>query len=660
MIIAEEMDIAWRNVVVAQADFHKRYGDQFAGGSLGVRVNWEEMRKVGATVREIFRLAGANYWKTSIENCITSEGFVIHTQTSESRSYGSLIAIAKDIPLPAEAEFKKPQEYRIVGRKDIPSNPDIDRIVSGKLLYASDIKLDGMLYASVERAPFFEAQVDSVDDSEALKISGVRSVIVLNNENWGGRLLQSNSPNFVSGVAVIASNTFAAFQGRKALKISWKGNANQESSELLRGLFEEKIQSDGVLIRDDGHIVSNDSATIEATYFVPFLAHVPMEPMNCVAHYQEKACEIWAPTQNPEYIVQGISKVLSLPEEKLKIHLIRAGGAFGRRYYADFCIDAALLSKITNAPVKVTWTREDDIHYDYFRPASLHKMKAVLDYNKKKIVYWKHKMAGTSRSAYLGWQDPPHDSEMDAYTFPAGFVPNLRYEFVHVPSQVPLGQWRSVSDSANLFVIQSFLAEVALALRKDPIDFYLSLLGSRPEVPVFGNFKLNTLRLRNVVEMVKRKSNWDSIREHYTGYGFAAGYSQGSFVALTAKVQVVENRLKILNITAAVDCGLVINPSGARAQVEGCIIEGLSAALFDKIEIEASSVKQSNFHDYRWLRLSSTPQIEVHFIESTEPPRGLGEPVLPMVAPAVCNAIQNATGKNIRELPITDHGFVVV
>jgi isoquinoline 1-oxidoreductase beta subunit len=380
--------------------------------------------------------------------------------------------------------------------------------------------------------------------------------------------------------------------------------------------------------------------------------------MNCTAHFRDEACEIWAPTQNPEYIIQGVGKLLGLTEDKIKINMVRAGGAFGRRYYADFCIDTVLLSKIAAAPIKVVWTREDDIHYDYFRPAGLHQMKAVIDPGTK-IVYWRHKIAGTSRSAYLGWQDPPHDSEMDSYTFPAGFIPNLEFEFVHTPSRVPLGQWRSVSDSSNLFVIQSFLDEISHTLKKDPINFFLSLLGDKKEVHVFGKFFLNTERLRNVIELLKKRGNWGSKKKIHQGYGFAAGYSQGSFVALMATVQVVANQIKILKIVTAVDCGFVINPSGARAQVEGSIIEGLSAALFNKIDIESSFVKQSNFNDYKWIRQNSVPHIDIHFIDSAESPRGLGEPVLPMVAPAICNAIHNACGKRMYNLPVCDNGFTI-
>jgi isoquinoline 1-oxidoreductase beta subunit len=659
LIIAEEMDVAWKDVKVTQADVDKKFGSQFAGGSLGVRLNWQTMREAGASIRAIFRQAAAIRWNTTIDHCLTENGTVINQITGQKISYGALIPEAKDIQPPKELVFKAPGEYNHIGNASIAPNADLTDIVSGRLRYASDHVSDNMLYASIERAPFFEGQVESVDDSDALKIPGVRHVFVLNNKDYGGRLLQPNSPNFVSGVAVLASNTWAAMQSRKALKIKWSEKPKNEDTASLRKTFDQKINESGELVRRDGKDLAAQTFDIESTYLVPFLAHVPMEPMNCVAHFHDNQCEVWIPTQNPEYVMHGLTKVLALPEDRIKINMVRAGGAFGRRYYADFAIDTALLSKKAGVPVKVTWTREDDLRYDYFRPSSLNQLKARIDPVTGKILSWKHKQAGTSRNSYLGREGPAYDTEMDSYNFPAGFVQDLKFEFVHVTSKVPLGQWRGIADSVNLFVILCFMDEIAFKVKRDPIEYFQEFLGDKDEVPVFEDFKLNVLRLRNIINRVRDVSGWRNKREPHIGYGFAAGYTQSAFVAVVAAVRVQENRLQIMKVTVVVDCGLVINPSGARAQVEGSVIEGLSSALFNKIYIEDSSVATVNFHQYKWIRMKDVPEIDVHFVPGAATPRGLGEPVLPLVAPALCNAIFNASGKRIYSLPTLDNGFEV-
>jgi isoquinoline 1-oxidoreductase beta subunit len=378
--------------------------------------------------------------------------------------------------------------------------------------------------------------------------------------------------------------------------------------------------------------------------------------MNCAARHVDGKVEIWAPTQNPGGLAEAVAAALKIETGAVTVHVMRSGGAFGRRYYSDFAVDAALLARQSGRPVKVVWSREDDIRHGYFRPAGVHRIRAKVD-GQGKVTEWQHRLAGHSRAAYLERDDPPWDTELDQYTFPAGFIPNLLLEHVFVPSRIPLGQWRAIAPSANVFVVSSALDELAHRAGEDPAAFLLRLVGEADSVPVTERFSLDTARLRGVIREVTKAAGWrqplgwgDGETRH--GRGIAACYDQGSWVAEVAEVTVSKGKLKVDRIVAAVDCGRVINPQNASNQVEGAIMDGLSAALMGEITVIKGVVEQSNFHDYPLLRLNQAPVIEVHFIESENDPRGLGEPPLPPLAPAVCNAIFAATGQRIRRLPL--------
>jgi isoquinoline 1-oxidoreductase beta subunit len=374
-----------------------------------------------------------------------------------------------------------------------------------------------------------------------------------------------------------------------------------------------------------------------------------MEPMNCTAHVQQDRVEVWAPTQNPPMAAEAVAKVLGIEQEKVTIHVMRSGGAFGRRYYADFITDTVLLSRQFKRPVKVVWTREDDIRYDYFRPASAQRVVAATDSNGK-ISHWHQKVASHPRETYL--ERDGSVAEIASYEFPAGFVPNLLYEYAAVPARIAIGQWRATEHSSNVFVVSSAIDELAHAAGTDPVAFWLNLVGDEQFVQVREDFPFDASRLRKVIEIAAAKSGWGSPLPEGKGRGIAASYNQGAWVAEVAEVTVDNDSVKVDRIVCAIDCGRVINPQGAENQVEGGIIEGLSVALHGKITVKEGIVKQSNFDDYRFGDIKEMPTIEVHFIESTDAPRGLGEGPLPPVAPAICNAIFKATGKRIRDLPI--------
>lgn len=655
MLIAEELGADWNKVKVEQADYNTAlYNDQWAGGSLAVRLNWEEMRKAGAMVRYALIEAAAQKTGLPAAEWISSNNTLIHEPSGKKIKFQEVLTDAVKVALPETVELKAIEKFEIVGKP--VGQVDLDKLVCGGIRYGIDTVLPGMVYATVLRCPVFDGSAGVVDDTEARVVSGVIDIFKINNADFGGRLVDANSPNFPSGVAVVATNTWSAFKAAKKLKVTWESPASKkENSESILAEFRKVMDAKGMTVRSDGNIrKAKQSAPIhlESEYFVPFLAHVSMEPMNCTVDFREDICEVWAPTQNPESLQHGLIKLFDLKPEQIKIHLPRIGGAFGRRYYVDYAIDAAVISKRIGKPVKLTWSREDDIQHDWYRPASLQKISASID-NEGNILAWNHKLANASRKTSLGREGAPNGTELEEYEFPSGFISNLTLEYGHVLSDVPLGQWRAVGHSANVFVVQSFLDELAEKANMDPIDFYLKLLGPVRMVPIAGQFKLDISRLIAVVEKVRANSNWNAGLAPGFGRGFAASYNQGAFVAEVVTVKMDDTqKVKIIKVDAVIDCGIVVNPSGARAQVEGAIIEGLCAALYGAITINEGRTVQTNFNDYRWMRMAEVPPIEVEFIKNDLPPRGLGEPPLPPAAPALTNAIFAASGNRIRKLPI--------
>ena len=652
MILAEELDVRWQDVMVKQADWMPGQDLQFSGGSLSVRLNYQAMRQAGAAARRMLMQVAASRWQLPLESLVTENGSVKHRTGSQVATYGELARDAAGQPYPEDLPLKPFDEFQIIGsaQKDV----DLQAIVTGKPLFSQDLDLSGMLYAVFRRSPVSDGQVESYADEEALKVPGVRAVYPLSNERHGGRVILPNSPNFVSGVAVLADTTWAAMQGAKVLQIKWRNPPELDDTGSLYAAFTAGLDTAAVQVRRDGdpeNLIETDKNSFTADYKVPLLAHAPMEPMNCTARYSEGTVEIWAPTQNPGGVAKAVAAALEIDTGAVRIHVLRSGGAFGRRYYSDFAIDAALLARLSGRPVKVVWTREEDMQHGYYRPAGVHRISASLDENGK-ISAWRHKLAGHSRTAYLEREDPPWDSELDQYTFPAGFIPNLLLEHVYIPSRIPLGQWRAISESANVFVVASMIDELAHRSGIDPVDFWLQLIGESSEVQITEKFALDTSRLRNVIRMAAKAANWKQPLPEGRGRGIAAKYTQGAWIAEVAEVTVTGDRLSVDRVVAAVDCGLVINPPGAEAQVQGAIMDGLSAALMGKITVAEGIVEQSNFHDYPLLRMRQAPDIDVLFVAGNGAPRGLGEPPLPPLAPAVCNAIFAANGERIRKLPL--------
>ncbi len=645
MIIAEELDVAWDTIRVDQAGWDPRLDNQFSGGSLSIRLNYTAMRQAGATARAMLLAAASKRLGVPEDGLGTEDGFVIESATGRRVAYAALAEAAAKLPVPDEPPLKNEEDFRLVGT----SVPDVDMrpMLTGAQEYSSDLRLPGMLYAVVRRCPHGDGQPASFDAAAANKVPGVVGFHVLKNADHGGRIILPNCPNFVSGVAVLASNTWAALEGARKLEVEWRLPGERDDIDELMQKFERALDDESLVVRQDGGDVDADT-DIDAVYRLPFLAHVPMEPMNCTARVDGDRAEVWAPTQNPPLAAEAVAKVLGIPREHVSIHVMRSGGAFGRRYYADFIVDTVLLARHFGRPVKVVWSREDDVRHDYFRPASVQRVRASA--KEGRVSQWQQKVVSHPREIYLERDGSP--AEIHDFEFPAGFVPNLLFEYTSVPARVPLGQWRATEHSGNVFVVSSAVDELAHAHGVDALEFWLTLIGNEQYVQVREDFRFDASRLRNVVELAAAKSSWGTPLPDGRGRGIAASYNQGAWVAEVAEVTVTGDDFSVDRIVCAIDCGRVINPQGAHNQVEGAIVEGLSAALHGRITVRDGIVQEGNFDDYRFCRMREIPDIDVHLVESRDAPRGLGEGPLPPVAPAITNAIFAATGKRIRELPI--------
>ncbi|WP_164851258.1 xanthine dehydrogenase family protein molybdopterin-binding subunit [Larkinella soli] len=648
LLIAEELDADWSDIQVEQAPFDPQYGDQFTGGSDAMRSNFLELRKVGAAARALLVKAAAARWKIPESDCLTEKSHVLSRTGNRRLSYGELAAEAAKLPAPQNPPLKDPSAFRLIGTS-VP-DPDTPAIVTGKPLFGLDIQLPGMLYACIAKPPRFGANVISVNDARARAVPGVKQIV---------RLQPHPTPGIeTGGVAVVATSTWAAMKGRNALEITWsEGDDPTESSEGLRKKFETILSSsDLTAVRQDGDVqtaLGGAAKRVEADYELPFLAHVTMEPQNYTAWVRKDRCELWGSTQVPDTIMEYATMLTGLSPSAIKIHLNRSGGGFGRRLNADYAADALLVSKETGTPVQVVWTREDDLLHDFYRPAGMYRIAAGLDADGR-LTAWHMKAATTSRYAFRKADRSPHITEVFPDELPAGFVPHFRLDYRNPPSTVPVGAWRAPGHNATAFVIQSMLDELAHAAGKDPLAFRLDLIGDH-EVMKYRDHggDYDARELRAVLQLAADKAGWGKPLEKGRYQGLSAHVTFGVPVAEVAEISVDgSGGIRVHKITAAVDCGQVINRNGARQQVAGAILDGLGAALYGQVTIEKAAARQTNFHQYRMLRMSEAPEVEVHLVESRKAPKGLGEMGLPPVAAAVCNAVFAATGRRIRRLPL--------
>jgi isoquinoline 1-oxidoreductase beta subunit len=653
MILAEELCLDWKQVKVQQAPTNPKIYDLGTGGSGSVAGSWLPLRRAGAAAREMLIAAAAQKWEVSPDTCKAADGQVVHGNPKRYLSYGELVEAAAKLPIPNlnTVPLKNSDDFTVVGH-DTRRFEGRDK-ATGAAKFGIDSRPPGMLFAVVARCPVFGGKVASFDATKAKAVPGVRDVIQFETSGRGA--------STTGGVAILADNSWAAMQGRKALAVKWdEGPAANESTADLHKQFLANAAKPGKVVRNDGDadsVLGSSPKIIEAAYELPFAPHACMEPMNCTVQIRPDGAEAWVPTQAPQWAQGVIAETAKLPPEKVIVHTTLMGGGFGRRYQADFVMEAAqVAAKAGGKPVMVLWTREDDMQHGFYRPASYHKLQGALDANGN-LAAWKHFQTSTSIAAKWS-QKGAEDSGLGEFgsgaTIPY-LTPNLRIEYTLAESSVPRAWWRSVEHSSSGFVVESFIDELAAAAGQDPLAFHLKLIGGDRKIPMFGDEKeppLDTARLKGVLQLAAEKAGWGKPLPKGQGRGIATFYSFNSYTAAVAEASVKDGAIKVHRLVYAVDCGRPINPEGVRAQVESAAIYGLSAALHDAITIKGGRVEQSNFNDYQMPRMSETPKTEVHVLMSKEEPTGIGEPGLPVVAPAVCNAIFAATGKRLRRLPI--------
>ncbi|WKN32692.1 molybdopterin-dependent oxidoreductase [Porifericola rhodea] len=633
MLVAEELEVDMEEVHVVQGLGNKNYGSQIVGGSNSVRGQWEPLRKMGAAAREMLQEAAAKRWKTKVSKTYAEKGKVYHKKSGKSFTYGQLIADAAKLEAPKDPQLKEHKNFKVLGqplaRKDAPAKVD------GSAVFGIDLEMPRLLYATVERPPTIHGKVLSFDDTAAKAIPGVKHVLKTERHVFGYKL---------EGVAVVADSYYTATKGRKALKIEWdlSGFEDIDSRKIHEELVALKAE-DGLAHKSIGDFkegIQSAAKTIEAEYELPYLAHSPMEPMNMTAHVKKDgSCEVWGPTQSPQWAMRDLAGYLDIPEEKIKVNVTFLGGGFGRRAFNDFVIEAASISRQINEPVKVIWTREDDTQQGPFRPGTYHHLQAGFDAEGNPTSL-QHKMIGQA----LSHQWPDADKSklpggvMEAINTGYAF-PNLMTRYVPYESQIPVLWWRSVYSSTNAFAHECFIDEVAHEAGQDPLQFRKTMLKEHP-------------RFVKVLEILEEKG-WNEATEEGSGKGVALAECFGSICGQIAKVKRDESgKLKLEKVIAVIDCGMTVNPDTIRAQTEGNIVMGLTAAIKSPIVFSRGRTRQTNFHNYQMLMLNEMPEVEVHIVQNEEQPGGVGEPGLPPLAPALANAIFNESGKRIRELPL--------
>ncbi len=651
MIIAEELEVDFEQVVIEQAALDPQLGAQFAGGSLSTPMNYDLLRKAGATARTMLIEAAAQTWDVPASELIAERGTVFHRASGRRLTYGELATKAATLPVPDEnsLRLKEPDEFKILGSRI--GGVDNPAIVTGQALFGIDQKVPGMVHAVYQKCPVFGGKVRSANLDQLKGMPGVRDAFVLEGT--------SNYSGLLPGVAILADSTWASFRALKALRVEWEiANGADQSSAAFAAAAVDAATRDGNVLRNDGDTsAAIDEATkvVTAAYDYPYIHHATLEPMNAMAWpTEEGGIDVLAPTQTPQGAQDLVAQTLKLPKEKIRIRFTRIGGGFGRRLGNDYVVEAAAIAQHAGVPVKVTWTREQDTQHGFYRPAGWHFLRAGIDAAGNLSAWHDHFVTVGLNNA----KDPGRSAGISPGEFPARFVPNLRLEQTVLNTNIPTGPLRAPGSNALAFVLQSFLDEVALAAGRDPVEFRLALLGedrqlagSSAQAPVYS-----TKRMKDVIALAAEKSGWGKSLPRGSGQGVAFHFSHRGYVAEVAEVSVAQDgTLKVHRVTVVSDVGPIMNLSGAENQIEGSVIDGLSGAWLQEITIEQGRVVQGNFDTYQLLRGVDAPQVDVHFIQSANPPTGLGEPALPPLPPAVCNAIFAATGHRIRSLPIRKH-----
>ena len=634
MLVAEELEIDLSQVDVEQAPpsdklyANRLVGFQVTGGSTSIRAFYQPLREAGATARTMLIAAAADSWGVDASTCRAEKGKVIHVPTGRKLTYGDLVDKAATLQPPEKVALKDPKDFKLIGtsakRLDTPAK------VNSSAVYGIDAKVPGMKVATLAICPVFGGTLKSVDDSKALAIKGVHQVVHLDD-----------------AVCVVADHMGAAKKGLAALEIEWDEgpNAKLTTADIVAEM-EKASEQEGVVVRNEGDVgqaIAAAKTKLDAIYQLPFLAHTTMEPVNCTVHVRQDSCEIWVGSQVISRAQAVAAKVTGQPLEKVVVHNHFLGGGFGRRLEVDFIEKAVAIAKQVDGPVKIIWTREEDVQHDMYRPYFYDRVAAGLDADGMPVA-WSHRICGSSIIAR--WAPPAFKNGFDpdtvdgALELPYSF-PNVRLEYVrHEPKGIPTAFWRSVGPSHNIFVVECFIDELAAAAKKDPVEYRKALLDKSP-------------RAKAVLELAAQKAGWGQVLPKGSGRGVSVQTTFGSYMAQVAEVEVSkQGDVRVKRVTCAVDCGIAINPNTIEAQIQSAIIYGLSAALYGEITLKGGRVEQSNFDNYKALRINEVPEIDIHTVQSNETPGGMGEPGTSALVPAVCNAIFAATGVRLRKPPI--------
>ncbi len=662
MIVAEELDVDFSKIIIEQADLDtKHFTRQFIGGSQAIHQGWMPLRKAGAAARQMLREAAAKTWNVPVEEVSTELGVLYHKKSGKSANYGEMATAAAQMPVPTDVKLKDIKDFNIIGKSQ--RNVDLEKIITGKPLFGIDTQKEGMLMAMIVHPPAFGLKFKSVDAAAVRKMKGIKDVFPIKLFNEGYEKTFFDTTTFNEVVAIVGTSTWEVIQAKKALKIDWEPfesytqNRNMSGRKLTENIpaglensadhaaeFAERMAQPGNVRRKDGDVESafkNAAKIIERTYNAPFLAHNCMEPMNFFAHVTDEKAELSGPLQKPEFTEQALSARLGMPLEKIDIKMTRLGGGFGRRSYAHWLIEAALISQKVKAPVKLIYTREDDMTAGIYRPAYSARYRAALDANNN-LIGFHVKVGGIPQSP------------LSPNRFPAGAIDHYLAEDFTIETNITVGSYRAPHSNFMAAAEQSFLDEVAEAAGKDPIAFRLDLLKRAKENPVGKNNDYNPERFAKVLELVKEKANWET-KKTTKKLGFAAYFCHDSYAAHVLDVEMKDGLPVINNVWCAIDCGIVINPNAAKNMAEGGIIDAVGAAMYGKMTFTKGVPDANNFHNFRMIRHHEAPkQIEIHFVENTEKPTGMGEPAYPPVHAALANALYKATGKRFYNQPFMD------
>ena len=656
-IIAEELEVSWQDVKIIQGDLDPIYGSQSAGGSRSTPTNYEEFHKLGATARTLLVNAAAEILKVPSSDLIAKDSAVHHLATGKQLSFAQLAdkAATLPIPKPETISLKDPKDYKLLGTRI--GGVDNPKVVTGAPLFGIDVQLPNLVYAVYEKAPVFGSKVIKANLDKIKTLSGVKDAFIIE----GGTSLKGLLP----GVAIIADSTWAAFSARKQLEVIWnEGVAGTESWSGFTAKAKELATKPGKdVLRNDGDTkaaLKTAHKTVKASYSYPFISHASIEPQNCTAWFKDGGFELWAPTQNPEAGQKVITETLGIPKEKIKLHITRSGGGFGRRLIPDYIIEAAALAQRVKGPVKLTWSREDDLRHDQFRAGGFHFLEGGLNQEGKLIAWHNHFVTFGNNVIKNGKPtlELGSGANLSGDEFPGRWVENCLLEQTPLECNIPMGPWRAPRSNVLAWVFHSFIDELAHAGNRDPLDFRLEILGNKDFIPGTGQqgIPYDVSRMKHVLQHAAEKADWGKKSfQKGQGQGIAFHFSHLGYIAQVAEVTVSKSgKLKVDRVVVVTDIGAqIVNLSGAENQVEGSVVDGLGALAFQELTIEKGRIVQSNFGDYPMIRISDAPtKIDVHFLKTEHAVTGLGEPALPPVAPAICNAIFAATGIRVREFPL--------